>query len=109
MKKIKVPDRIKIGGHVYCIRYGGKRMLDENTYGEVNHRLATIDINPTRPSSQKREAFIHEILHCIDRVYCNSNSSEDYLGDLSEGLNQALDELGIDFDWRDIQKHKGKK
>lgn len=98
--KIKVPDTIKIGGHKYTIILdNGKRMLDENIYGEINHRKLEIRINSTRPDSQRREALIHEILHGVDKVY-DSDCDEKTISHLSEGLNQTFDELDIQFKWQ---------
>lgn len=107
MSKIKVPDSIKIGGHKYkIILDNGKRMVDEAINGEVNYRKQQIFINATRPDSQKQEALIHEILHCADRTYGAGNISETTLGSLSEGLNQAFNELGIELKWQDIKRSK---
>ena len=107
MRKIKVPDSIKVGGHKYKITLdNGKRMVDEAINGEVNYRKQQISINATRPDSQKQEALLHEILHCADRTYGEGNISEAALGSLSEGLNQAFDEMGIRFTWSDIKRSK---
>lgn len=107
MRKIKVPDSIKIGGHKYrIILDSGKRLVDDNSNAEINHRKLEIRINATRPDSQKREALIHEILHGADRIFGDGNISEAVIGTLSEGLNQAFDELGIRFKWSDIKRGK---
>lgn len=106
MARVKVPDSIKIGGHKYKISFDKLRELaDENNYGDINHRRQRIRINPDRPESQRREAFIHEILHCVAHTYGGRPDVEESLiSTLSEGLNQMFDELGIQFDWRDIKK-----
>lgn len=107
MRKIKVPDSIKIGGHKYkIILDGSKKMVDEAINGEVNYRKQQIFINATRPDSQRQEALLHEILHCADRTYGEGNISETVLCSLSEGLNQAFNELGIELKWRDIKRSK---
>ncbi len=105
MNKLKVPDSIKLGGHKYKIILDySKKLIDEGSNGEVNYRKQEIRINATRPNSQKREALIHEILHCVNKVYDGETSEEKTITRLSEGLNQVFDELGIEFKWRDIRK-----
>ena len=109
MPKIKVPDSIKIGGHKYkIILDSSHRLLDGSLNAEVNHRKEEIRINATRPDSQRREALIHEILHCVDRVYLDNTLDEKSITHTAEGLNQAFDELGIQFKWPDVKRTKGK-
>ena len=101
MRKIKIPDSVKVGGHKYrIILDNSKRLIDESTYGEVNHRKQEIRITANRPASQRREALLHEFLHCIDKVYNRESIEEKVVTHLAEGLNQVFDELGIDFNWR---------
>lgn len=107
MRKIKVPDAIKIGGHKYKIILDtGKKMVDEAINGEINHRKQQIRINATRPDSQKREALLHEILHGVGHIYGDGGEDEKVIKYMAEGLNQTLDELGIGFKWRDMKRRK---
>ena len=109
MHKIKIPETIKIGSHRYKIMLDiSKRLDDEGVYGEINHRLQRILIRKDRPDSRKREALVHEIIHCIDKVYSIDHLEEAVVGSLAEGLSQALDELGIDFNWTGVEVNKEK-
>ena len=98
--KVRVPDSIKIGGYKYrIILDSSNRLLDEAVQGEVNHRKLEIRVHSSRPNSQRRESLIHEILHCVDKIYGNGGLEEQTVHLLAEGLNQAFDELGIEFQW----------
>jgi hypothetical protein len=102
---IKVPVPIPVGGHLYSIILVPE-LQDENRNGSINYRTQTIRINPLTSSSQIREALVHEVLHCINYVYNAGNVTESLINGLSEGLNQVLQHMEIEFDWSDIRRGK---
>jgi len=100
---MKVPQSITVGGHSYRIVLNDE-LVDDNSCATVNHRKLRIEINPVRPPSQRTEAFIHELIHIIDRVYVNNELEERQIVGISEGLNQIISQLNIDLDWGDIKE-----
>ena len=105
MLKVKVPQTIQVGGHIYSIWFN-RELDDEEHYGVTHHRKLTIEINPTRPESQQVEALWHEWLHLVNNTYCNRRLDEEMLEGLSEGLCQVWQQLGITLDWGDIKEIK---
>ncbi len=95
--KLKVPNEIRVGGHVYSIALSND-LKDSDCNAAVNHRLKVIVINTDRPESQKIEGLGHELIHIVNHVY-NCNLEEDDVRRLSEGLFQVFSQLGIEVDW----------
>lgn len=97
--KLVIPNTIQVGGHTYSIVFNDE-LEDGNDHAIVNHRLLRIELNPDRPPSQRVEALIHEWLHIINNVYANNRLAETDIEDLSQGLYQVFQQLGIEFDYR---------
>lgn len=98
---IKIPSTVKVGGHPHTIVFS-KDLIDDGCNGRVNHRTLRIELNPVRPESQQMEALLHEAIHIISCVYCNSHLTEDDVSGLSEGLCQVLKCWDIEFDLSQI-------
>jgi len=100
--KVKITSPIQVGGHWYKIIRDGK-IDDFGHLGDINYRTQTITIDPNKPTSQQEESLIHELHHLVNQVYCNGRLEESDVDPLSEGIYQALKQLGIEFDWSDIE------
>ncbi len=95
--KVKVPQKIRVGGHNYSIVLN-EAIEDEGLKGAHNPRKLTIEINPIRPKEQWGATLIHEFVHAINRVYLNSRLCEDDADSIGQGWYQIFEELGIEFD-----------
>ena len=102
--KVKVPQKIRIGGWDYSIVLL-LSLADEGLAGAHNSRQIRIEINPERPKEKWMEALIHELIHAVSHVYLNHRLGEDDVSGIGEGLYQIFGELGIEFDFSDIH-HK---
>lgn len=98
--EVKIPKRLKMGGHNYSILQS-KRTTDSlediSYWGRHSHRFRHLELNNTASSEQLSETFIHETLHAIDNVYLNDSLEEKQIANLSEGLFQVLEQLGVRF------------
>lgn len=69
---MKIPEKIKIGGHTYKVKYPYKFEERYDIYGQWNDPKKTIYISEVDGNGVKRAVssimvtFIHEILHAID-------------------------------------------
>ena len=99
--EIKVPQRIRIGGHYYEILLSDD-IADRGKSGECNHKKQTLLINTSRPESQKIESLIHEIIHAIDSIYGSDDMPEATVSGLSEGLYQVFQQLGLSLNWKEL-------
>ena len=103
--KLVIPPEIQVGGHKYSIAFN-ENLKDDNDYGRVNHRLQKIELNPARPTSQRVEALIHELLHVISNVYADRKLEEGDISAVSEGLLQVFQQLDIELDFSQIKEEE---
>lgn len=97
---IKIPKRIKVGGHIYRIktdRGTQKRLEAAKLFGQWDSLNQEIRLYLTSTPDRLSHTFIHETLHAIDDVYCNSHLSEDDIDALCAGLHQVLEQLKVRF------------
>ena len=92
---MKIPDKIKVGGHDYKVVWDDEKLSNDNFTGLACHRELIIYLCKTYrgdklAKSVIEETLLHEIIHTIDVVYNNHLLSEDSVDRLSEGLYQVL-------------------
>ncbi len=93
---MKIPKKLKIGGHIYKIdiKYRYKERADR--YGHSDHAMKDIKVTDVdtngkiRERSGIEETFIHEMLHCIDEVYNGNDLKEEQVLRMGQGLYQVL-------------------
>lgn len=92
---MKIPKKLKIGGHIYKILYPYKFDDRSDLFGQADHALKRIKIcgiDPNgyrRPDSSILETFMHEIIHCANDI-THSNLNEQQVSAMSEALFQVL-------------------
>lgn len=95
-KKIKIPKKIKVAGHIYKIKFDDKGLTKEHLIGQTNNDFKEIRIckhyksKRARAKSEIEETLMHEIVHAVDKNYNNSSLSEKEINRLSQGLYQVL-------------------
>jgi len=100
---VKIPNKILVGGHWYKVGFSDK-VHDRNSWGQADHRLQVIRLSPRlRGLPILRQTLLHELVHTIDWVYCHNELEEGQVANLSEGLHQIFEYLGIDFDFSEIE------
>ena len=95
-KKMKLPNQIKAGGHIYKIlkNYHFKEKTD--LFGQSDHALLQVRIvkydggGNQLAESKIEEIFIHELLHIINEIYNSNKLDEKTIERLSYGLHQVL-------------------
>ena len=97
--KIKIPQTLKVGGRSLLVKFTKNLLRDTGNRGEVEWHTETMRIDSDMVYTLTVITFLHEIVHCIDEVYCNRNLSEDETNQLAEGLYQVFDGMGIKFKW----------
>lgn len=66
---MNIPNKIKIGGHIYTVNYTENLARDRDRIGESCADKLSIDIDKSLPQSMKESVFIHEILEQFNFVY----------------------------------------
>ena len=95
---MKIPKTVKVGGHTYEIKYASDLVRDDNQLGVMCWQRGEMLLESRQSESSLATTFLHEMLHAIDRHYNSRRLSEEDTDRLSEGLFQALSDMGISFE-----------
>lgn len=92
---MKIPNKIKVAGHDYKIKWEDKRLSKEELFGQADFVGCKISLcknyeKQRRNKSEVERTLVHEILHVVDRHYNNCHLKEKEVARLSEGLYQVL-------------------
>jgi hypothetical protein len=97
------PPSLKIGPHTYTVIYPHHFRERDDYQGQADHalkeiRISGVDCNGNqRPDSALLETFFHEIVHCVDIIYCMDKiGKEEEKERLIEGLSNGLAQVLID-------------
>lgn len=86
---MKIPNKLKIGGHVYTIEFVKKEDLkglaDEMDCGMTLVGENRILIDGGQKKSQQEETLFHELLHAL-----NGTMNHDFLASLAQQLHQVF-------------------
>jgi hypothetical protein len=92
---LKIPNKLKVGGINYKV-IKNYEFIETELGGQALHTEALIRLsqkgynNGTYTKEKQEEVFMHELLHCVDRIYNNGKLEEDVVDRLSQGLYQVL-------------------
>lgn len=98
---MKIPSKVKIGGHWYNIIFPYKFIERADVDGYTDHDILEIKIadgdglDQRLAESKIIEIFFHEIIHAIDHVYNAGALSEETVKRLGQGLYQVLVDNGF--------------
>jgi len=88
-----LPEKIKIGPHVFTVISRDQAWFDENRmYGRMYSTELTIEVCLNFSPTVVLDTFLHEVLHAVYFVYgmeCKDNE-ERTVGVMSTGLTQVL-------------------
>jgi len=93
---MRIPSRLKIGGHFYKILKDYHFKENTSLYGQTDYSLLEIRLSKydgggnILPNTKYEEVFIHEILHAIDEAYNNKKCDEEIIERLSNGIYQVF-------------------
>ncbi len=100
MIEIPLPDTIKIGGYDYTIVSSNELNKELNAtarYADSNDCLRRIRLSTDTSEQQTSNDFIHECLHQADSVYNSHKLDETAVTQITNGLHQVFEQLGIRF------------
>lgn len=96
---MKIPKKLKIGGHIVTVREVEEVVDGEKWAGGWTESQNLIEIRKAQAQSQKEVTLIHEILHCI-----NLQLDHDHVEFLSQALYQVIKDNKLYFDGKEDDK-----
>jgi len=92
---MKIPDKIKVAGHYYDVKFKDKWLSKREIVGRFDNDAKKILLckyykGTKRAKSEIEQTLVHEIIHSVDRHYNHSSLSEKETERLSQGLYQVL-------------------
>lgn len=93
---MRIPNKIKVAGHWYKVKWDDKGLIKERLIGSTNNDFKEIRLckhyksKRARAKSEIEETLMHEIVHAVDKNYNNNSLTEKALNRLSQGLYQVL-------------------
>ena|SRR3990167_9882309 len=68
-KEMKIPKKLKIGGHIYRVVFQKETDLASNDCGKTDRVKGIVAIDKDLIQSEKEETLFHEIMHIINNEY----------------------------------------
>lgn len=87
---MRIPKKMKIGGHIYKVEVVNLIDNDENIFGQCCADTNTIRLKKTSSQSTQDVAFIHEIFHVINCHVINWEVDEEKTEYLAQALYQTF-------------------
>jgi hypothetical protein len=100
MIEVKISGGIKVGGFDYSVDTSDKahRMVQgNNNFGECDLRNHVISLDSDYNAPMLSKTFIHEFLEAVNCTYCDCKVEHERLEQLSYGIHQVMESLGIRF------------
>ena len=101
---MKIPKKIKIGGHVYTVEFPHKFKDLDDRFAQHSYNHLSILITDTAYDGDKRDdqwivtSLLHEVIHAIDSIYIHKVLTEEYVEAMSFGLLQVFRDNKSTFD-----------
>ena len=100
--KVKIPESFKIGATRADVSFEKYLSGDEGFKGTYNRRTGELHIESELGGELRDRTFGHELMEVIKENY-NLNTPEDDMSCIANGWLEFLWQLGIEFDWKDIE------
>jgi len=100
MIEVSVSGGIKVGGFDYQVdmsEAAHRDLLADNDSGQCDFRNKVISVDCAESPQQVSKVFIHEIIEAVNHVYCNDKIEHEKIQQLSFGIHQVIESLGLRF------------
>ncbi len=100
MIEVRLSDSIKIGGFDYtidCSKSARDELIGTNCYGDCSNYILRIRIDNEHKPQQFSETTLHEFVEAVNDKWCNNHIEHDDITNLSHGLHQIFEQLGVRF------------
>ena len=66
---MKIPNKLKVGGHIYKIVFQKTTDLADNDCGKTDRTKGIVAIDKDLIQTEKEETFFHEMIHIMNTGY----------------------------------------
>lgn len=97
---IDITSGIQVGGLHFSVVVDDKahrRLIADNDAGQCDMRNLTIELDKDALPELMSKTFIHEVVEAVCWVYCNDKIEHEKITQLSFGIHQAMESLGVRF------------
>lgn len=95
---MKIPKSIPCASHEFKCQFRKNLIRDFACRGQVVFPMLEVLLDDTLEGTQLASVFWHEVLHIIDRIYCDQSVREEDIASLAEGMAQVTKSMGITFE-----------
>lgn len=106
MIKIDVTKGIKVGGFDYAVDMSDeahKSLRADNNNGQCDCHNHLIQLDHDLDDVTLSKTFIHEVIEAVNQIYCNDKIEHEKIQQLSFGIHQVMESLGIRFGQSDTK------
>ncbi len=100
MIEVDISPGIQVGGFHYKVdtsEEAHRMLLADNDSGQCDLRNKVLSIDYAECPEQISKTFIHEVIEAVCCVYCNNKVEHEKIQQLSYGIHQVLESLGVRF------------
>jgi hypothetical protein len=101
--KIRVPEIIPIGGRQFKIVVMENLSCITNNDGTISYTLNQITLDKKCNKKEQTLTLVHEVVEGIDQCYLGGTMNHTQILQITEGVFQALNGLGIELDWEEFE------
>jgi hypothetical protein len=97
---VDITEGISIGGFWYEVDTSKEAhhiVMGNSNNGECDCFTHVIRLRNDMDEPQTSETFIHEIIEAVNHVYCNDKLEHEKISQLSYGIHQVMESLGVRF------------
>jgi hypothetical protein len=97
---VDISKGIKVGGFDYTVDTGDRafRMVDaDGDYGQCDNQNHIISLNTKVDVPLLSKVFLHEVIEAVNYIYCDNKIEHEKIQQLSFGLHQVCESLGLRF------------
>ena len=97
---IDIQNGIQCGGYKFTIKMDGdthRLLRSNNNNGECDCNNLTISLDNDMESNMFSKTFIHEIIEAVNYIYCDNKVEHEKIQQLSFGIHQVMESLGVRF------------
>ena len=100
MHTIDISQGIDVGGFHYAVDMSNEAhhlVVANENFGQCDFHRHKISIDNDLTDTHISKTFIHEAIEAVNHVYCDHKIDHQYIQQLSFGLHQVMESLGVRF------------